>query len=263
MNAALPRMLFVCAAVGLIGSEAYALHQFVTERNPSVQIQGDDRLLIDEFGNGVPVEQVFTMRGDGLRGVSIQLSADRPVTLRADCELRQLFEDAPGVHRALYRWTTDLGRVSGIEWHRIDFPPLQASDRRLYSFRVQVVAPSDGQGNGGRLTSPTAAPSRPKIAIAASAAHVPGAGPFLVGEGPWAGSLFLQAHAQGETAYDQFRLTVETRLPRPLRHPLVQACILVAYHWALLTYAYAMLVGGFGTPRDADASRSFRASASL
>jgi hypothetical protein len=250
MTPTMTRWLFIGAVVVVIGFEAYVVHEFVTERNPSVEIQGAGQLLIEDFGRGVPVEQVFTMHGAGLRGVSVLLSADRAVSLRGLCELRQVYENAPAAQIVLYRWRTDFGRVSGTEWHRIDFPPLAASDHRLYAFRLQIEKPGDA-ANGPPPTS-NADPSRPRIAIAASAAPVPGAGRFLVGADPWAGSLFLRAHAEGETAYDKFQRTLEIRLPRPLRNRVVLAVIVIVYHWALLTYAYAMLVGGLSTTREGD-----------
>jgi hypothetical protein len=266
MSVALTRRLFVCAVVLLIGYEAYALHQFVSELRPSVEIQGEGQLLIEDFGNGVPVEQVFTMRAAGLSGVSVLLAADRPISLRAQCELRQVHEEVSGAETLLYRWTTDLGRVSGTEWHRIDFPPLPGSDRRLYAFRVQVEKPAAIEANSERNSGgPTTGggPSRLKVAIAASAARVPGAGRFLVGADPWDGSLFLRAHAEGETAYDQFQRTIDTRLPRPLRSRLVQAGLVIAYHWALLTYAYAMLIAGGSVLQGETQPGRSRAMASL
>jgi hypothetical protein len=228
------RLLFACICAALFGYEVYRFYDTTVSHAPTVLIQGEQPIPMPEFGDGAELTQAFGMTGDGLKGVSVQLFSDQPTTLDVLCELQQRFEDMPAAYAEIYRWTTTLRDVSGTQWRRFDFPPLAASAGRFYAFRIRVLD-SEPHRKGA------AAAGRPHVAIAAFSDNVRRGGILWVDGARQTGSLYFQAHGDGETAFARFRLNVEPQLPWPLRNQAIQLVLVLILHWALLTSCHAML----------------------
>ena len=86
------RVLFLCICAALVGYEGYRFYGTTAPDPPTVLIQGEQPILIPQFGDGAQLTQAFGMTADGLRAVSVQLTSDRPATLQVLCELQQTFE---------------------------------------------------------------------------------------------------------------------------------------------------------------------------
>lgn len=231
------RVLFLCICAALVGYEGYRFSGTTTPDAPTVLIQGEQPILMPQFGDGAQLTQAFGMTADGLRAVSVQLTSDRNTTLQVSCELQQTFEDLPGKFAEIYSWTTTLHDVSGTQWRRFDFPPVAASAGRFYAFRMRVLESEPLQRKGTVLP----AAERPHVAIAGFSDNVRRGGILWVADSRQVGSLYFQAHGDGETAYERFRMNVEPRLPRPLRNQATQLVLVLMLHWALLTTCHAML----------------------
>jgi hypothetical protein len=231
------RVLFLCVCAALVGYEGYRFYGTTVSGAPTVLIQGEQPILMPEFGDGVELTQAFGMIADGLRGVSVQLTSDRPATLQVSCELQQVFNDMPGTYAEIYNWTTTLRDVSGTQWRRFDFPQVAASAGRSYAFRIRVL---ESKPLVGKSTAAKAA-ERPRVAIAGFSDNVRRGGILWVAGVRQVGSLHFQAHGDGETAYERFRLGVGPRLPWPLRNQATQLVFVLILHWALLTTCHAML----------------------
>lgn len=233
------RVLFLCVCAALVGYEGYQFYSTTLFDAPSVLIQGEQPILMAEFGDEAEFTQAFGMTTGGLRAVSVQLTSDQPATLHVLCELQQMFEDMPGAQAEIYRWTTTLHDVSGTQWRRFDFPVLAASAGRPYAFRIRVLQSEPFVRKGAAVP----AAERPHVAIAGFSDNVRRGGILWVAGVRQVGSLYFQAHGDGETAYSRFRLNVEPRLPAPLRNQALQLALVLMLHWALLTTCHAMLFG--------------------
>ena len=231
------RVLFLCVFAALVGYEAYRFYRTTIFDAPTVLIQGEQPILMPEFGDGAQLTQAFGMTADGLRAVSVQLTSDRPATVQVSCELQQTFEDRPEVFAEICSRRTTLHDVSGTQWRRFDFPPVAASAGRFYGFRIRVLESEPPAGKGTALP----AAERPHVAIAGFSDNVRRGGILWVAGARRVGSLYFQAHGDGETAYSRFRLNVEPRLPAPLRNQALQLALVLMLHWALLTTCLAML----------------------
>ena len=240
MNVRASKLLFVCICTALVGYEAYRFYDTTVLHAPTVMIEGEQRIQISAFGDGAQVTQAFGMTADGLRGVSVQLSTDRPATLVVLCELQERFEDMPGAYADVYRWTTTVNDVSGTQWRHFNFPPLNASAGRFYAFSLRVLASDSKQGQraGDRLVQ---AAERPRVTLTGFSDNVRRGGILWLDGTRQVGSVFFQAHGDGETAYARFRLGVEPLLPRPLRNLATQAALMLILNWALLASCHAML----------------------
>ena len=232
----------MCICTMLVGYEAYRFYDTTALHTPSVMIEGEEPIQIAAFGDGAQVTQAFGMTADGLRGVSVRLSSDRPATLEVLCELQRRFEDMPGAYAEIYRWTTILQDVSGTQWRRFDFPPLDGSAGRFYAFSIRILEPDSkpAQGAGDRAVKVV---ERPHVTLTGFADNVRGGGVLWLAGTRQVGSLFFQAHGDGETAYARFRLRIEPRLPWPLRNLAVQIMLMLMLNWALLMSCHAMLFG--------------------
>ena len=83
---------------------------------PALRIEGKERISIADFGNGATVTHAFVMPVDGLHGVSVKISVDRPSTLTFSYKLLQLSDTSPGgenrldVYAEIHGWSD---RVTG------------------------------------------------------------------------------------------------------------------------------------------------------
>jgi hypothetical protein len=254
MNRRIAQLAFACASMVLLGYEARLLHQVLTLRTPTRDIHGDQPIVVNEFGDGVLVSQLFRMNVDGLSAISVQLASDRPAAVRVFCQLQQAYDESPDKYTDLRTWTQKLARVSDLDWYRLEFPPVPESHGRLYVLRLQLFDVRDA-AVPPRPKSVSSSTGAPHIVIAASADNVREGGVLWIGEARQVGSLFLRGHVDGETAYARFQQTLAPKLPRPFRSWRIQASIVIAYHWALLTFLYAMLLGDTVPQQREDDSR--------
>jgi hypothetical protein len=244
-------VLFGAASVVLGGYEIWSV--FVRE-TPAVQIQGYHLKAADEFGRGARVTQAFRMLGGGLSDLDVQFSTDRPLTLMIRCEVTET--DDRGEHpRTVANQVVTAKRVSGVEWRRISFAPVDSSDKRWYFLRLELIgsAAADDFRPGAVETSTD---RRDRVAVMVSRDNVFGGGAMWIADNRQLGSLSLRAFSRRRTAYARFRAGVTPSLPPPLRSGFVDIAIAVVYQAALLTVIYAWLAGGATRRRvDAGAAR--------
>ena len=237
----LTRILFAGACLAIVGGEATAL--FV-ERTVSLRTEGEKPILLSQFRDGAAVEHGFLMAGDGLKAVSVRFEAERPTSMLVSCVL-SLGDDAnPEARAEIYRWTQTVEARSGGNWKRFDFPSVGASNNRYYKFKIRLLdAWPAGPIERARPHD------RPPIAIVASTDNPPRGGALWIDEVRQPGSLYLRAHNEGDTRYGRFRLETEPKLPALLRRRSIQIALALAYHVALLTFAYVTLFGAHDTRR--------------
>lgn len=238
-SAAWPMRLFVCAGLALIAWEVAV--EFLHE-TPVTTVQGEKPVAVDEFGAGALVSQTFLMPEAGLTAVDVRFSTDQPVTLLLRCELSRVDGLPSGAEIRIYEWSTTLKRVSGNEWRSITFPPIAASGRHEFAFRLQLVDVASAGDRTQKSANASVALHRYKVALAASADKAGGGGEFWIGDRRQTGSLSIRAFNGPRTAYQGFLVHVAPMLPAPLVEPVVLVVMLV-YQWALLTLVYAVLIG--------------------
>jgi hypothetical protein len=229
--------LFVCACIALVSGEGVVL--FVP-RTIRLAIEGASPIVVDAFGDRATVEHGFLMVGDGLSGVSVRFSAARPMRIRVLSVLSASAADEPvaDAHREIYRWISAVELEPGATWTRFDFPAVPGSADRFYTFQIRLI-------DGVLLDESDATKPRERlpVAVMASQDNPPRGGVLWINGMRQTGSLYLRAHAPGETPYDRFRLSVELRLPPLLRNREVQICTALLYQLALCVFAYALIFG--------------------
>jgi hypothetical protein len=245
-SASLLRPLFVAGCVVLALYEVWAV--FIRE-TPAVAIEGARPAFANEFGQGARVSQAFQMMGDGLTAFDVRFSTDRPVTMIVQCELSRFDMPDAAPERS---WATTIKRVSGVEWRRIEFPPIQASNNHPYTLRLQLISSvaDDGTSPLSIHDSPSGerpAGERPRVALVASKDNVVAGGALRIADRRQVGSLSLRAFTSVRTAYGLFRTDVAPHLPGALSNAPVDLIIALAYQWALLTVVYALLAGHFAS----------------
>jgi hypothetical protein len=231
-------LLFGAAAVLLGGYETWSV--FVRE-SPAVTIQGYHRKAAEEFGQGKRISQAFRMTASGLSAIDVQFSTDRPLTLMIRCELSEIVEPGSPREQLVSRQFVTLKRVSGVEWRRISFPSVEMSDRRWYLLRLDFIGAVPPDDSPRLSANPVPDPSA-RVAVIVSTDNVFGGGALWVADNRQLGSLSLRAFTVRPTAYERFRADVAPSLPRPLHHTVLDVAIAFAYHAAMLTVLYALLI---------------------
>jgi hypothetical protein len=219
--------------------------------HPAVSIQGDQGLLSDEFGTGVPITQTFQMKGGGLTAIDVSFRADEPVDLLLSCELSRMDVTRPGAEISLHAWPITLKRVSGTEWRRLTFPPIALSNGETYVLRLRLV---DAVSPGDRRLKRAHAGARtnqPRVAVTVSADNVSEGGSLWIGQTRQVGSLSIRAFTGTRTTYQQFSANVATTWPPVWRMLSVQIAIALVYQLALLALVYLVLIESAENPRSA------------
>jgi hypothetical protein len=185
-------VLFVCSCALLF---AYVVW-FVFFK-PALRIEGKERISIADFGNGATVTHAFVMPVDGLHGVSVKISVDRPSTLTFSYKLLQLSNTSPGgenrldAYAEIHGWSDRLTVASGERWHRVTFPSVAASKDGWYAFEIRLLDASPARG-------PTTADAWPAVSIAASQDNPAGGGKFWIDGVRQPGSPFLLAYVRSD-----------------------------------------------------------------
>lgn len=215
-------VLPVLCALAVAG-ELYGLFLRDTDR---IEVTGRKPTVLREFGAGAAVAQTFSMVGDGLRSIRVQISSDRPVSLRVACEVFRRTDGPPGEYERVFISTTKVKQGAGRAWHSFTFPPIQESAARGYKFQLQSLGPPP--------------PDAAKVGLVASLDDALPGDTLVTGEREQWGDLVFEAHGARMTAYDWFRLHTTSALPAPLRPVPIQLLLLLAYNGALVIFAYRM-----------------------
>jgi hypothetical protein len=234
------RVLFAAACVVL---SAYEIWTFFVRETPALSIQGSHRRLVDEFGRGEPISQTFLMIGNGMKAIDVQFAANQPVTVLLRCELVQMPTYGSADAVSSYTWFATVKRLSGAEWRRISFPPVEMSNTRSFELRLQLIRAVTADDDGTRQLMHPPPDGGPAVAILASKENLFGGGVLSIADKRQSGSLFLRAFTRSRTAYERFRADVAPTLPSVLKNPVVELALLIGYQWALLTVIYAVLLG--------------------
>ena len=239
-NVRLFRLLFVLGCGILAVCETWAI--FFRE-TPAVVIEGHHLRLADEFWKGRPVSQTFQMFGNGLTAVAVQFSSDRPAAVLVQCELSQIYPSPLRDTAPTRMWSSTRTRASVAEWRRIEFPPIDASNGRVYVLRLQLIAATPIDGPVPQPIREHAPESGPRVALVVSKDNVLGGGQLRIGDQRQVGSLSLRAFTRARTAYERFRADVAPALPPVMRDARVAVGLAMVYQWALLTVVFALLTG--------------------
>jgi hypothetical protein len=227
--------VFACACIVLIAYEGY----LVFLKRPMLRIEGDRPVRIEAFDHGTTASHAFQMNDDGLYAVSMRFIADRPVSVHVLCRLLRLpdagapMADNPNLFAAIYRWTDTLDLEAGDHWQRIGFHSVGESRGQWYAFEIRLLDSSQNRPEGQN--------ARAAVSLLASEDNPPRGGKLWIDGVRQPGSLFLRAH--GGTKYEQFLLHDEPKLPPVLRNRIVQAALVLIYHWALFTFAFSTVFG--------------------
>jgi hypothetical protein len=236
------RLCFVAACLLLVTYETWA---FFVGETPALTIQGYHLKSADDFGQGAGVSQLFAMNGDGLSAMAVQFSTDRPLTLLLRCELAEIAPPgSPGESPYAFGSTSlfvTIKNVSGVEWRRIRFPTVEASNKRWYVLRLALVkaVPADAIAD----TTPATPDPLPRVGLMVSRENVFGGGALWISDRRQLGSLSIRAFTQRRTAYARFRADLTPVLPPLLRNAGIQLALFVGYQAALLIVVYVLLAG--------------------
>src|SRR5262245_41594840 len=199
------RIVFI-AAVFILGM--YEIWSVFVGETAAVSIQGYHLKAADEFGEGVQVSQAFQMNADGLSAIDVQFSTDQPLTLLVRYEVSEI--RPPGTYeetRQAIRGSTGyltIKQLSGVEWRRISFPPVDGSVKRWFALRLALIdaVPS---GDAHSTLSVARLNRRPRVGLMISRENVFGGGALWIADRRQLGSMSVRAFSHLRTAYERFR----------------------------------------------------------
>lgn len=225
--------IFLLASAALAGWEADRLFA------PTSSVRAAGRqpyVIVDAFAVGEPVGQTFRILDDGLEGVEVQLSSDRPasvdITWRLLGTARDTPNDGPSRWAPIHEARTTLVLPRGRSVHRFAFHPIFPSEKRVYQFQVQRL--------GVRSRDP-ARPGHAVVGVIASRDDALPEGNVVVDKQQIAEQDLL-FQAWSADLFTWFRVRANSSLPRLLRNQNVQLVLLLAYNWALAVFAFEMIV---------------------
>lgn len=239
---------FVCVV-----SILFEVHVLFVDRDDTFAIEGAQRYDITEFSDGRSVSQAFLMRGEGIRAVSVRLNSNVPASARLRWTLWRGFADEPPMMRAFEEESSLTVRPGG-QWVTFNITRDGSSHNRWYTIQLQLL---DAARAG---PAPAAAP---RVTLVASQDNPERGGVLWVNDVRQPGSLLMRADRRGRTLYRRFLTEAAPNLPAPFRSAPVQWLIVGVYHWAFLTFAFAVAIqgsraargGGSGTVTPADEQR--------
>ena len=223
--------LFAGVCVLALAGEAY----FVFFAGDSAfRIEGQDQYLVEQFANRATVTHAFQMRGDGLNGVSVRFNSTAAATVRVQWTLRRGHPDVPADIRPAFEAIQAFDLRAGPQWKTFTFTRDASSRDRWYHFELRLL---DAQ-----LTAPAAAGNKPVVVSLFASRDNPDRGGVLwVAGARQLGSLVMRAERRGRTPYRRFLAEAEPNLPALLRNGTVQWLIVIAFHWALVVFAWSAL----------------------
>ena len=221
------RLVFWVGLVLGVTCEAYAL--FIP--SSPIRAMSAKPIVLEGFGAGVPVGQTFRMNAEALESVRVQFFASQRTELVVRCKLLT----AANSWTSVYDWTTRVDLPVGKSWQRFQFPPVVRSDRKIYQFQVQKV-------EAHVIGSP--ASGAPTLGLVASVKEGLPEGNIVDGSVQLVDkALFFEAQSD-DAVFSTFRRNVNPQLPEPLRSKILHLAVLAILNWALVVYAYEMIVAG-------------------
>lgn len=218
----LPVFVLVCTAALLI-----ECHLIFIKQGSSFRIEGDQRYDITDFAAGSVVSHAFLMRGDGMQAVRIRLSSTAVTTARVQWTLWRGFPDQPKEMARAFEGVEAFDLRAGRQWKTINFTRDGSSKDRWYTLQLRLLDPQP--------------PPSPQVSIVASHDNPDRGGILFVNDLRKPGSLNLRAERRGRTLYRRFLAEAAPNLPAVLRAPAMQWALAVAFHWALIVFAFSVL----------------------
>ena len=199
------------------------------------RIEGQDQYLVEQFANRGPVTHAFQMRGDGLNGVSVRFNSTGAAAVRVQWTLRRGHPDVPEDVRPAFEAIETFNLRAGPQWKTFTFTRDASSRDRWYHFELRLLDVDRG-------AAPLAAGAGPVvISLFASQDNPERGGVLWVGGARQLGSLVMQAERRGRTPYRRFLAEAEPNLPALLRNGTVQWLAVLAFHWALIVFAWSVI----------------------
>lgn len=218
------RVMFALGCLAIVTIEAYVVFGDTDSR---FGIEGKQLYDVSEFAAGQSVSHAFLMRGDGMQAVGIRLSSSGVTTARVQWTLWRGFPDQPKEMARAFEGVEAFDLRPGRQWKTIAFTRDGSSKDRWYTLQLRLLDP--GQ------------PPTPQVSIVASHDNPDRGGILFINDARKPGSLNLRAERRGRTLYRRFLAEAAPNLPATLRNPAVQWALVIALHWALLVFAYAVL----------------------
>ncbi len=217
-------VVFALACVVTIAVEAYVVFG---DTDSLFSIEGVKLYEIAEFAAGQSVSHAFLMRGDGMQAVSVRLGSSGVTTARVQWTLWRGYPDQPKEMARAFEGEEVFHLRPGRQWRTISLTRDGSSKDRWYTIQL-------------RLLDPQPQPS-PQVSLVASHDNPDRGGILFVNDVRQPGSLSLRAQRRGRTLYRRFLAEAAPNLPATLRVPAVQWALVIAFHWALMVFAYTVL----------------------
>ena len=219
----------ICAVV--ISLELYLV--FV-DRDGVFTIEGREVYDLTEFGSGAVVSHAFLMRGDGLNSVAVRFGSDSLVRVRVHWTLWRGYALRPDPMTRAFEGSDLVDLRPGHQWRTFSFTRDASSRDRWYTVEFRLTAIE-------RSAASEATAALPQVTLSASRDNPERGGLLWLNGAHLPGSLLIRAGRQGRTIYRRFVAEVEPNLPAPLRNPAVQWGAVLAFHWAFLVFAWAVI----------------------
>lgn len=220
------RTLFAGVCVLALAGEAYFV--FFAGYD-ALLIEGREQYLVEDFDAGATVTHAFLMRGDGLNGVSVRFNSTAPAAVRVQWTLRRGHPDVPQDVRPAYEAVQLFDLRAGSQWKSLEFTRDASSRDRWYHIELRLMDVDAARAAGKPLV----------VSLVASKDNPERGGVLWVKGARQPGSLVLRAERRGRTPYRRFLAEAEPHLPGLLRNGTVQWLVVIAFHWALVVFAWA------------------------
>ena len=229
------------AVVALMCALVFAaeLYLVFVNRSGEFRIQGAEVFDLTGFGSGAVVSHAFLMRGDGLNSVAVQFGSDSKAQVSVQWTLWRGMAERPAEMTRAFDGVDTVDLRPGHQWRTFTFTRDASSRDRWYTIELRSRGVARmGPGPEGGADAP------PRVALVASHDNPERGGLLWVDGVLRPGSLFMRAGRQGRTIYRRFVFEVEPNLPPVLRNRAVQWLGVIAFHWAFLVFAWAVLSDG-------------------
>lgn len=220
---------WLTGVVALLGIEVFAV---LVDQTGTFRTQGRSPYEVHEFAEGKVVTHAFLMRGDGLHAVRVKLTSSDTIGARLQWRLIAGHPDEPNEMVPAFEGVASLDLRPGPQWQTLSFTRHGSSNNRWFTLELRLL---DAVVHDRRSDRPP-----PGVALMATHDNPERGGVLWVNNVRQPGSLLLDADTLGRTAYRRFKLEAEPHLPAPFRRGLVQGLVVVAFHWALFVFAWAV-----------------------
>ena len=174
---------------------------------------GPHTVMINEFGEGAPITQVFQSRSNGLNQIDLQVWAEDRATLTIEYRL-----SLSGASTAAVKASRQIRVVHGLQSVHLEFPEIDRSGGSDCILELRALA----------LTG-TGAKAKPAVALVASRDRPRYPGHLTVGADERWGMLRFEATATGDSVFGRFEHLSLPHLPALLRVPGVSIALLLLY----------------------------------